>query len=272
MKKYLLLILFIIYGCASKNAMNPEKILDNIPEDWATNVTSSLSVSEIWWEEFQDENLNNFLKQFLLENINLEQAMINTRIAKQASVISTSNLFPSIYVGASASEAEQNTAGFPPLLRNLFGVIEQSNNPELDPTDPSLSEVSTFNQKSYSLSLNTQWEIDLWGKIRQGRLAGKQQYLSSKYNYSYYQLSLTAEAAKLYFMLIEAKDLTQNAQKKYDNSKIIFDLYSMRYKKGTLPFEAFKQSELIVNLAESDLENRKSILSTLTREAKVLIK
>ena len=65
MKKYLLLILFIIYGCASKNAMNPEKILDNIPEDWATNVTSSLSVSEIWWEEFQDENLNNFLKQFL---------------------------------------------------------------------------------------------------------------------------------------------------------------------------------------------------------------
>ena len=106
-------------------------------------------------------------------------------------------------------------------MRNLFGAIDQADNPNLDPNDPSLSEITTFNQESYSLSLNTQWEIDLWGKMRQGRIAGKQQYLAAQYNYTYYQFSLTSEAAKLYFSIIESKHLTDNAQQKYNNSKII---------------------------------------------------
>ena len=70
--------------------------MDNIPEDWAIETPITINISDIWWNEFQDEKLNQFLSQFLDENINLEQAMLNTRIAKQASVISTSTLFPSI--------------------------------------------------------------------------------------------------------------------------------------------------------------------------------
>ena len=70
-----------------------------------------------------------------------------------------------------------------------------------------------------SLSFNTKWEIDLWGKLRQGRLAGKRQYLSSKYNYTYIQFSLTAEATKLYFSIIESKQLVENAKQKYNNAK-----------------------------------------------------
>ena len=274
MRYYPLAILLIVAlsSCASKAAIEPEGLVDNIPKDWGVYTPITINISDIWWNEFQDEKLNQFLSQFLAENINLEQAMLNTRIAKQASVISTSNLFPSISIGASASEAEQNTAGFPPLLRNLFGAIDQADNPNLDPNDPSLSEITTFNQESYSLSLNTQWEIDLWGKMRQGRIAGKQRYLAAQYNYTYYQFSLTSEAAKLYFSIIESKHLTDNAQQKYNNSKIIFDLYTIRYNKGIITSKALKQSELILNLAKNELENRKSASTSLIRQAKVLIR
>ena len=271
-KLLILILILILNSCASKTAIKPERVIDDIPEQWKTETTNQLDISEIWWEEFKDAKLNLFLSQFFLENINLEQAMLNTRNAKQASVVSTSNLFPSISINANASEAEQNTAGFPPLLRNLFGAIEQQNNPDFDPNDPSLSEITTFTQESYSLSLNTQWEIDLWGKLRQGRIAGKQQFLSAKYNYTYYQLSLTSEAAKLYFSIIEANQLTNNAKQKYNNSKLIFDLYEIRYNKGSISSKALQQSELMLNLAKSDLENRKSISKSLIREAKVLIK
>ena len=161
MKHYALILICILslISCASKAAIEPESVVDNIPEDWAIETPITINISDIWWNEFQDEKLNQFLSQFLDENINLEQAMLNTRIAKQASVISTSTLFPSIGIGASAGESEQNSAGFPPILSALFG--EQSD------------EITTFTQENYSLSLNTQWEIDLWGKMRQGRLAGK---------------------------------------------------------------------------------------------------
>ena len=180
--------MFFIIGCATQKAIDPETVLDSqIPESWESNISITPNISEIWWNEFQDEYLNQFLSAFLENNINLEQAMLNTRIAKQASVISTANLAPSIGIGLSATEAEQNTAGFPPIFSSLFGGSD---------------EITTFTQENYNASLNAQWEIDLWGKLRQGRLAGKRQYLSAKYNYTYIQFSLTAEATKLYLSLI----------------------------------------------------------------------
>ena len=106
-----IIILFFIVGCATQKAIDPEKVLDNqIPESWESNISIAPNISEIWWNEFQDENLNQFLSAFLENNINLELAMLNTRIAKQASVISTANLAPSIGIGLSATESEQNTA------------------------------------------------------------------------------------------------------------------------------------------------------------------
>jgi len=267
------LCLILVAGCASQKAIEPDSIIsEQIPNQWQSDLPVQLNVSEIWWNEFQDENLNQFLSTFLQENINLEQAMINTRIAKQSAVLSTSNLFPSLSIAAGAGESEQNTAIFPPLLRNLFGAIDQAGNPDFDPNDPSLDEITTFTQENYDVSLNTQWEIDLWGKIRQGRLAGKRQYLSSKYNYTYIQFSLTAEAAKLYFSIIESKKLVENARQKYNNAKIIHDLYNERYKTGIIKSNFFQQSEMILNNTKSDLDNKTSILNGLIRQGKILIK
>jgi len=253
-----LLLILLVTSCASKKVIEPESMVNNIPENWAIIVPVTINISDIWWNEFQDEKLNQFLNQFLEQNINLEQAMLNTRVAKQASVISTSNVFPSIALSASGSESEQNTAGFPPIFSSFFGSQND--------------EITTFTQENYNLSLSTQWEIDLWGKMRQGRLAGKQQYLSAKYNYTYYQFSLTSEATKLYFSIIEAKQLTENAQQKYNNAKIIFELYTSRYDKGVISLKALQQSEIILNLAKSDLENKKSIATSLVHQGKVLIK
>ena len=253
-----LLCLILITGCASQKAIEPDSIIsEQIPNQWQSDLPVQLNVSEIWWNEFQDENLNQFLSTFLEENINLEQAMLNTRIAKQGAVLSTANLAPSVGIGASGTESEQNTAGFPPIFTSFFGNSD---------------EITTFTQENYSLSLNAQWEIDLWGKLRQGRLAGKRQYLSSKYNYTYIQFSLTAEATKLYFSIIESKQLVENAKQKYNNAKIIHDLYSERYKTGIIKSNFFQQSEMILNNAQSDLDNKTSVLNGLIRQGKVLIR
>lgn len=252
-----IIIMFFIIGCATQKAIDPEIVLDSqIPQSWESNISITPNISEIWWNEFQDEYLNQFLSAFLDNNINLEQAMLNTRIAKQASVISTANLAPSIGIGLSATESEQNTAGFPPIFSSFFGGSD---------------EITTFTQENYNASLNAQWEIDLWGKLRQGRLAGKRQYLSAKYNYTYIQFSLTAEAAKLYFAIIEGKQLVENSEQKHNNAKIIYDLYVDRYKKGIIKSNFLQQSEIILNTTRNDLENKKSVLNTLIRQSKVLI-
>ena len=73
-----ILLILALSSCASKAAIEPEGVVDNIPDNWDIETPIAINISEIWWDEFQDEKLNQFLSQFLAENINLEQAMLNT--------------------------------------------------------------------------------------------------------------------------------------------------------------------------------------------------
>ena len=259
MSRIILLITLFIFGCASQKPIEPNQVVDfDVPEQWEINISQNLDFDQKWWSIFNDDNLNSFVVEFLDENISLEKAMLNTRKAKQASVIATGSLLPSISISSGVVESEQNTAGIPTVFSALLGQ--------------SSDEVTVFTQENYNLSLGTQWEIDLWGKLRQGRIATKQQYLSAKYFEDFLKLSLTAEASKLYFAIVEAEQVLNNASKKLKNAETIFELYSLRYNKGSISIQAYQQSKIIFNATKSDYNNKLLMVNSLKREARLLVK
>lgn len=259
MSRIILLITLFIFGCASQKPIEPNQVVDfDVPEQWEVNISQNLDFDQKWWSIFNDDNLNSFVVEFMDENISLEKAMLNTRKAKQASVIATGSLLPSISISSGVVESEQNTAGIPTVFSALLGQ--------------SSDEVTVFTQENYNLSLGTQWEIDLWGKLRQGRIATKQQYLSAKYFEDFLKLSLTAEASKLYFAIIEAEQVLNNASKKLKNAETIFELYSLRYNKGSISIQAYQQSKIIFNATKSDYNNKLLMVNSLKREARLLVK
>ena len=259
MSRIILLITLFIFGCASQKPIEPNQVVDfDVPEKWEINISQNLDFDQKWWSIFNDDNLNSFVVEFMDENISLEKAMLNTRKAKQASVIATGSLLPSISISSGVVESEQNTAGIPTVFSALLGQ--------------SSDEVTVFTQENYNLSLGTQWEIDLWGKLRQGRIATKQQYLSAKYFEDFLKLSLTAEASKLYFAIIEAEQVLNNASKKLKNAETIFELYSLRYNKGSISIQAYQQSKIIFNATKSDYNNKLLMVNSLKREARLLVK
>ena len=259
MSRIILLITLFIFGCASQKPIEPNQVVDfDVPEQWEVNISQNLDFDQKWWNIFNDDNLNSFVVEFMDENISLEKAMLNTRKAKQASVIATGSLLPSISINSGVVESEQNTAGIPAIFSMLLGQ--------------SSDEVTVFTQENYNLSLSTQWEIDLWGKLRQGRIATKQQYLSAKYFEDFLKLSLTAEASKLYFAIIEAEQVLNNASKKLKNAETIFELYSLRYNKGSISIQAYQKSEIIFNATKSDYNNKLLMVNSLKREARLLVK
>ena len=259
MSRIILLITLFIFGCASQKPIKPNQVANfDVPEQWEVNISQNLDFDQKWWNIFNDDNLNSFVVEFMDENINLEKAMLNTRKAKQASVIATGSLLPSISISSGVVESEQNTAGIPTVFSALLGQ--------------SSDEVTVFTQENYNLSLGTQWEIDLWGKLRQGRIATKQQYLSAKYFEDFLKLSLTAEASKLYFAIIEAEQVLNNASKKLKNAETIFELYSLRYNKGSISIQAYQQSKIIFNATKSDYNNKLLMVNSLKREARLLVK
>ena len=259
MSRIILLITLFIFGCASQKPIEPNQVVDfDVPEQWEINISQNLDFGQKWWSIFNDDNLNSFVVEFMDENISLEKAMLNTRKAKQASVVATGSLLPSISISSGVVESEQNTAGIPAVFSALLGQ--------------SSDEVTVFTQENYNLSLGTQWEIDLWGKLRQGRIATKQQYLSAKYFEDFLKLSLTAEASKLYFAIVEAEQVLNNASKKLKNAETIFELYSLRYNKGSISIQAYQQSKIIFNATKSDYNNKLLMVNTLKREARLLVK
>ena len=259
MSRIILLITLFVFGCASQKPIEPNQVVDfDVPEQWEVNISQNLDFDQKWWNIFNDDNLNSFMVEFIDENISLEKAMLNTRKAKQASVIATGSLLPSISINSGVVESEQNTAGIPAIFSMLLGQ--------------SSDEVTVFTQENYNLSLSTQWEIDLWGKLRQGRIATKQQYLSAKYFEDFLKLSLTAEASKLYFAIIEAEQVLNNASKKLKNAETIFELYSLRYNKGSISIQAYQQSKIIFNATKSDYNNKLLMVNSLKREARLLVK
>ena len=122
MRKKIFFSALIFFSCASKNPLNPENIIDiKIPLEWELSVSESINFSENWWNNFDDDNLSLYMNEFMDENINLEKAMLNTRKAKQASVIATGSLLPSISISSGVVESEQNTAGIPTIFSTLLG-------------------------------------------------------------------------------------------------------------------------------------------------------
>lgn len=52
---------------------------------------------------------------------------------------------------------------------------------------------------SVGASLDVSWELDVWGRIRAGRNAAREDLIATKSDYDYARLSLAAQTAKVYF-------------------------------------------------------------------------
>ena len=90
MNKIIFLITLFFFGCASQKPIEPNQVVDfDVPEQWEVNISQNLDFEQEWWNIFNDDNLNSFMIEFMDDNISLEKAMLNTRKAKQASVIAT---------------------------------------------------------------------------------------------------------------------------------------------------------------------------------------
>jgi multidrug efflux system outer membrane protein len=226
MKKIFIIILpILIAGCSNAKYLSGEEVLQplniSIPEEWGTISGIEISSKEIWWAEFNDNNLISFIESFKANNLDLKSSMISVQNASLASKITSASLLPSIGLQSVGSKSEQNTAGFPPFFQDLFGT-------------QSSGQLTSFEQENYNLSLTAQWEIDLWGKVFNQSLASKMDYLSAIYSQNYYELSLTAEAIKLFYGMVELQKSLERSEVKLKNMTTLYELSYQRFNQGSI--------------------------------------
>ena len=172
-----------------------------------------------WWETYEDPQLNVLEAQVDRANQTLRIAEANFRQARAA-------------IGYSRS-FEAPTAGVSPGIETLR---DSANEPYL------ASSVTPNPVGSFTLPLDSSWEIDLWGRIRRSVRAAREQTQASAADVAAVRLSLHAELAIDYFDLRGAdaqEQLLNDTVKAYGEA---LQLTEDRFEGGLAPMSDLAQA------------------------------
>jgi NodT family efflux transporter outer membrane factor (OMF) lipoprotein len=178
--------------------------------DWVPAQPADAQQRGAWWEVFGDPKLTDLEKQLETSNPDLQAAVARFQQARAIAREEVSNEFPTLGLGASGERA-RSSANAP--LSGLAG-----------------NRVVTSNDFIASLNLN--WEIDLFGRLRNTAAAARAQAQSSEADAAAVALSLQAELASDYFTL-RGDDTTvallEDTIEVYDRA---YELTRNRYQEG----------------------------------------
>ena len=146
-----------------------------------TNFTSTYTyetsdIRDLWWKEFNDENLNSLVESALEKNTNLRIAYLNLQKAKASLGVAEADLLPGVNLNVSYTKAKSSGETYTGQPQTRY--------------------------RSSSINLGLNYEIDLWGRVRNSVLAANESLNASKFDYDSARLSLSSSVAKSYFALV----------------------------------------------------------------------
>jgi NodT family efflux transporter outer membrane factor (OMF) lipoprotein len=155
--------------------------------------------------------------------------------------------------GATLTPSVSATTGGGRRLQNLsaFGFSLSSLGLGGESTDSSESDqVVSFSSDNYNATLAMQWEIDIWGKLRNQRKAAFKNFEATQNELAYLRFSLSTQFATSYYAAVEAEMQYRLAQEITASLQGVRDVVSERYGLGLT-------SSLDLRLAEASLANSK---------------
>lgn len=243
MKKYPLFILtFALLGCSGNLSPNL-KFADEVPKAWNSPLPNQESFTGKWWEVFSDSLFNQFFNQFTDSNPDLLSISQQVESSNLLAKINGATLTPNVSVSTGGSSRLQNLSAFGFSLSSL-GLGGES------PDSSSSDQVVSFTSDNYNSTLAMQWEIDIWGKLRNQRKAAFKNYEATNNELAYLRFSLSMQFATSYYSAVESEMQFSLAEEITASLKGVRDVVSERYGRGLT-------SSLDLRLAESSLANSK---------------
>ena len=175
MKKYILIILSVLFLSSCKIGKEYTKLELDMPNEFLVYTQDSTCFADMkWWDVYADTNLRNLISYTLENNKDMKVAVAKVKELAARKKISRSDFFPQL--GA-----------------NVYGQDEKLNYQ---------GDFSKPHDVEYGVKANISWELDLWGNLRWANEASIAEYLSSVEGQRALMMSLVAEVAEIYFELI----------------------------------------------------------------------
>lgn len=224
-----------------------------VPEQWAATREARAGVDTEWIARFKDPTLTALVREALRENQDLKIAAARVAQARSEVKAARAQGLPQVNLGASGLRSKRNFIGFP-FLDNLPAEPGAPQRTPAPAEERILSDISN----TFGLTLDTQWELDLWGRVRAGTLAAAAGARAAEEDYHAARASLAAETARAWFALVEANAQTALAREALKVFQDTERALSERFMTGQAGDEGGLGAQL--RLARSDVATARAAL------------
>lgn len=189
------------------------------------------NLNDKWWQEFNDEKLNELILSALANNSDLLIALNNLERARIQMNLSKIEFLPNSTLSGASTKNKANA---------------NENN-------------------SHSLSGSASWEIDLWGRVRNSARAGIASFKASQYDYENAKLSIITSVANTYFTLVSLQNQEQILKDSLASYEETLSYRKAEYESGNVDELVYSQAKASVDDAKSQLVSlQDSLISTRT--------
>lgn len=226
---------------AAMSAAEKGWLRDSLPQTWqmTPQYTQTLPTDDAWWTGFHDPLLDSLISKAVRNNYNVASALKRIEMAEKSVKETRSGYFPTISLNGGWTKAEQSGADGSTVVPGMKSSY-------------------------FSLGAEMNWEIDVFGRVREGVKGAKAAYEASRADYDAVLVSLCADVATSYIELRMNQTLLAVAERHIASQERIEKITEAR-------FEAELASMLDVTQARIVLYNTQSAIPTLRARIKTLI-
>ena len=238
-------------GC-SRSLQRPTRApIVKVPDAWTGGEAVPAAGPSDWWTSFGDEGLDGVVSRVLERNQDLRAAAARIEAAEAQARIASAAQLPQLDAGFDLGGRKQNFLGL--RLPGAEGRV--------------LSR--TFS--STGLSLNLGWEVDLWGKVKAGKLAAMANAQARQAELAAARLSLSAQAARAWFAAIEAHRQVELARSSVESYRISTGRIRARFEGGVRPALDLRLALAELSIAEAALQSRLELADRSLRQLQILM-
>ncbi len=244
---FLSLVVLILSGCKSldTNVKTAEKPL---PSAFQNNTNNGENVADINWREyFGDSLLNNLIDTALVWNPDLNIALQRIEVARASEKHVRGSLLPQVSVGTLSGIRKYGLYtmdGAGNITTEMLpGMIVPTHLPDLN------------------FGLQSAWELDIWGKLRNQRKAAAANFLASVEGTHFIVSSLINDIAIAYYTLIALDnelEIIRDFVLKQEEALAVIQLQKESGRANELAVQQFQAQ--VLNSRAMDYETRQRIV------------
>jgi NodT family efflux transporter outer membrane factor (OMF) lipoprotein len=205
------------------------------------SLSGSGKIPDKWWTVLDDPELDKLIASALRNNLNLIATWDRLAEARAIARRSDAGLYPTLggTGGASRTRTENRGGAGGPLAP---AGVNYTNN--------------------FSLGLVAAYEVDLWGRVKSTSEASALDVLVSQEDLDAAAISLTAEVAQTWYLLLESRQQLQLLDSQIETSKQVLELVQLRFRLGKVPaIDMLQQTQQLESkLAEKAQANSRKTL------------